>query len=234
MLLEIRNLSSRYGRIQALHSIDVDVDEGELVALVGANGAGKTTLLRTISGVQPPSEGTVTLANRDITTFSSSRRVKLGVVQVPEGRQVFGPMSVEDNLLLGSYTRERAEAARTIEEMYARFPILKEKRHQMAGTLSGGQQQMLTMGRALMAKPRILLLDEPSMGLAPLLVDEIFEIVSQLRSAGTTIFMVEQNAFMALEIADRAYVLEAGHVTLSGTGEELLSNEKVIEAYLGI
>ena len=234
MLLEIRNLSSRYGRIQALHSIDVDVDEGELVALVGANGAGKTTLLRTISGVQPPSEGTVTLANRDITTFSSSRRVKLGVVQVPEGRQVFGPMSVEDNLLVGSYTRERAEAARTIEEMYARFPILKEKRHQMAGTLSGGQQQMLTMGRALMAKPRILLLDEPSMGLAPLLVDEIFEIVSQLRSAGTTIFMVEQNAFMALEIADRAYVLEAGHVTLSGTGEELLSNEKVIEAYLGI
>ncbi|MBC8268293.1 MAG: ABC transporter ATP-binding protein [Rhodospirillaceae bacterium] len=234
MLLEIRNLSSQYGRIKALRGIDVDVDEGELVALVGANGAGKTTLLRTISGVQPASEGSVMLAKREITSFSSSRRVKLGVIQVPEGRQVFGPMSVEDNLILGSYTRERAEAARTIEEMYTRFPVLKEKRHQMAGTLSGGQQQMLTMGRALMAKPRILLLDEPSMGLAPLLVDEIFEIVSQLRAAGTTIFMVEQNAFMALEIADRAYVLEAGQITLSGTGKELLSNEKVIEAYLGI
>jgi branched-chain amino acid transport system ATP-binding protein len=234
MLLEIRNLASQYGRIQALRGIDIDVDEGELVALVGANGAGKTTLLRTLSGVQPASEGIIRLADREITSFSSSRRVKLGVIQVPEGRQVFGPMTVEDNLLLGSYTRERSEAAKTIEEMYSRFPVLKEKRHQMAGTLSGGQQQMLTMGRALMGQPRILLLDEPSMGLAPLLVDEIFEIVHQLRAAGTTIFMVEQNAFMALEIADRAYVLEAGQVTMSGTGKELLSNEKVIEAYLGI
>ena len=234
MLLEIRNLSSHYGRIKALRGIDVDVDEGELVALVGANGAGKTTLLRTISGVQPASTGSILLDGKDVTQISSSRRVKMGISQVPEGRQVFGPMSVEDNLMLGSFTRKRAEAALSIEQMYARFPILKEKRRQMAGTLSGGQQQMLTMGRALMARPRILLLDEPSMGLAPLLVDEIFEIVHQLRAAGTTIFMVEQNAFMALEIADRAYVLEAGQITLSGTGQELLSNEKVIEAYLGI
>ncbi|NQU58471.1 MAG: ABC transporter ATP-binding protein [Rhodospirillales bacterium] len=234
MLLEIRNLSSHYGRIQALRSINVDVDEGELVALVGANGAGKSTLLRTLSGVQPASEGSILLGGRDICRHSSSRRVRLGIIQVPEGRQVFGPMSVEDNLMLGSYTRSRSEAAQTIEQMYSRFPILKEKRHQMAGTLSGGQQQMLTMGRALMGQPRILLLDEPSMGLAPLLVDEIFEIVAQLQAAGTTIFMVEQNAFMALEIADRAYVLEAGQITLTGTGKELLSNEKVIEAYLGI
>ncbi len=234
MLLEIRNLSSHYGRIEALRGINVDVDEGELVALVGANGAGKTTLLRTISGVQPASGGSIVLGGREVSQFSSSRLVKLGVIQVPEGRQVFGPMSVEDNLMLGSYTRERFEATQTIEQMYARFPILKEKRYQMAGTLSGGQQQMLAIGRALMAKPRILLLDEPSMGLAPLLVDEVFEIVAQLRAAGTTIFMVEQNAFMALEIADRAYVLEAGQVTLSGTGKELLSNGKVIEAYLGI
>jgi len=234
MLLEIKNLSSHYGRIKALRGINVEVDEGELVALVGANGAGKTTLLRTISGVQPASGGSIVLAGREVSQYSSSRLVRLGIIQVPEGRQVFGPMSVEDNLMLGSYTRSRSEAARTIEQMYSRFPILKEKRHQMAGTLSGGQQQMLTMGRALMGQPRILLLDEPSMGLAPLLIDEIFEIVAQLRAAGTTIFMVEQNAFMALEIADRAYVLEAGQITLAGTGKELLSNEKVIEAYLGI
>ena len=234
MLLEIKNLSSHYGRIEALRGINVDVDEGELVALVGANGAGKTTLLRTLSGVQDASGGSIMLAGKDLGPVSSSDRVRRGIVQVPEGRQMFGPMSVEDNLMLGSFTRSRVEAAQTIEQMYSRFPILKEKRNQMAGTLSGGQQQMLAIGRALMAHPRILLLDEPSMGLAPILVDEIFEIVHQLRLAGTTIFMVEQNAFMALEIADRAYVLEAGQVTLSGTGKELLSNEKVIEAYLGI
>jgi len=234
MLLEIQNLTSHYGRIQALRGIDVGVDDGELVALVGANGAGKTTLLRTISGVQPASGGTVYLDGVEVSHISSSRRVKMGISQVPEGRQMFGPMTVEDNLMLGSFTRSRAEAAETIEQMYERFPILRQKRHQMAGTLSGGQQQMLAIGRALMAHPRVLLLDEPSMGLAPLLVDEIFDIVHQLREAGTTIFMVEQNAFMALEIADRAYVLEAGKVTLSGTGKELLSNEKVVEAYLGI
>ncbi|MDH5748857.1 MAG: ABC transporter ATP-binding protein [Rhodospirillales bacterium] len=234
MLLEIRNLSSHYGRIQALRGIDVDVEEGELVALVGANGAGKTTLLRTISGVQPASSGTIRLLGQEVGRKSSSIRVKMGISQVPEGRQVFGPMSVEDNLMLGAFTRSRDEAAETIEQVYDRFPVLKERCHQMAGVLSGGQQQMLVMGRALMARPRILLLDEPSMGLAPQLVEEIFDIVNQLRAAGTTIFMVEQNAFMALEIADRAYVLETGEVTLSGPGKELLANEKVIEAYLGI
>jgi len=234
MLLEIQKLTCHYGRIQALRGVDVDVDDGELVALVGANGAGKTTLLRAISGVQPTSGGSIRLGGTAVNQISSSRRVKMGISQVPEGRQMFGPMTVEDNLMLGAFTRHRAEAEETIERMYQRFPILKKKRHQMAGTLSGGQQQMLAIGRALMAHPRILLLDEPSMGLAPLLVDEIFDIVHQLREAGTTIFMVEQNAFMALEIADRAYVLEAGRITLSGTGKELLSNEKVIEAYLGI
>ncbi len=234
MLLDIQNLTSHYGRIQALRGVDVNVNEGELVALVGANGAGKTTLLRTISGVQPLSGGTIKLGGQEVNRISSSQRVKMGISQVPEGRQVFGPMTVEDNLMLGSFTRNRVEAAEMIEQMYQRFPILREKRNQVAGTLSGGQQQMLAMGRALMACPRILLLDEPSMGLAPLLVDEIFDIVRQLRETGTTIFMVEQNAFMALEIADRAYVLEAGQVTLSGTGQELLSNEKVIAAYLGI
>jgi len=234
MLLEIENLSSHYGRIQALRGIDLGVEEGELVALVGANGAGKTTLLRTLSGVQPASSGTIRLDGESVNRLSSSRRVKLGISQVPEGRQVFGPMTVEDNLMLGSYTRDRHEAAQTIEQMYDRFPALRQKRDQMAGTLSGGQQQMLAIGRALMSHPRILLLDEPSMGLAPLLVDEIFDIVRQLQHAGTTIFMVEQNAFMALEIADRAYVLEAGQITLSGTGQALLSNDKVIEAYLGI
>jgi branched-chain amino acid transport system ATP-binding protein len=234
MLLDIHQLTSHYGRIQALRGIDVNVNEGELVALVGANGAGKTTLLRTISGVQPASGGTIKLDGQDVNQISSSKRVKMGISQVPEGRQMFGPMSVEDNLMLGSFTRTHSEAVESIEQIYQRFPILKDKRHLMAGTLSGGQQQMLAMGRALMARPRILLLDEPSMGLAPLLVDEIFDIVRQLREAGTTIFMVEQNAFMALEIADRAYVLEAGQVTLTGTGQELLANEKVIEAYLGI
>jgi branched-chain amino acid transport system ATP-binding protein len=234
MLLEIRNLSSHYGRIQALRGIDVDVKEGELVALVGANGAGKTTLLRTLSGVQPASGGTIRLESDDVSQMPSSKRVKIGISQVPEGRQVFGPMTVEDNLILGAFTRSRGEAHQTMDQVYDRFPILKEKRRQLAGNLSGGQQQMLAMGRALMSKPRILLLDEPSMGLAPLLVEEIFDIVRKLREAGTTIFMVEQNAFMALEVADRAYVLEAGEVTLSGTGQELLSNEKVIEAYLGI
>ncbi len=234
MLLDIQNLTSHYGRIMALRGIDVHVNEGELVALVGANGAGKTTLLRTISGVQPASGGNIKLGGEDISQVSSSRRVKLGISQVPEGRQMFGPMSVEDNLMLGSFTRSGAEAAETIEQMYQRFPILKDKRRQASGTLSGGQQQMLAIARALMSRPRILLLDEPSMGLAPLLVDEIFKIICQLRQTGTTIFMVEQNAFMALEIADRAYVLEAGEVTLSGTGDDLLSNDKVIEAYLGI
>jgi len=234
MLLEVRNLCSHYGRIQALRNIDINVDAGELVSLVGANGAGKTTLLRALSGVQPHPGAEVMFDGEDIARVSSSGRVKKGLVQVPEGRQVFAPMTVEDNLLLGAFTRTGKEALETIEQMYERFPVLKEKRHDMAGNLSGGQQQMLAMARGLMTRPRILLLDEPSMGLAPLLVEEIFDIIRKLRETGTTIFMVEQNAFMALEIADRAYVLEAGEITLTGTGKELLGNDKVVEAYLGI
>ncbi len=234
MLLEIEGLSCHYGRIQALADIDIAVERGELVALVGANGAGKTTLLRTLSGILPASGGTVRLDGADITRLSASARVRLGITQVPEGRQVFGPMTVEDNLRLGAFTRPAAEAARTIEEMYAMFPALKEKRRESADTLSGGQQQMLAIARALMARPRILLMDEPSMGLSPRLIDETFETIVRLREAGATILLVEQNAFMALGIADRAYVLEAGRITLSGPGRALMDNEKVKEAYLGL
>lgn len=233
-LLSISSLSCHYGRIQALRDVNVTVNEGELVALVGANGAGKTTLLKALSGVEPTSGGSIKFNGGDITTATSDKRVKQGIVQVPEGRQVFGPMSVEDNLLMGGYTRSREERAETLEQAYEMFPVLKSRRTSPAGTLSGGQQQMLAMSRALMARPRLLLLDEPSMGLAPLLVDEIFATVKKLREAGTTIFLVEQNAFMALAIADRGYVLEAGSVVLTDTGEALLANEKVKEAYLGI
>ncbi|MBL6932391.1 MAG: ABC transporter ATP-binding protein [Rhodospirillales bacterium] len=234
MLLATSNLSCHYGRIQALRDIDITVNEGELVALVGANGAGKTTLLRTISGIEPASGGSVQFDGNDITMASSDNRVKMGIVQVPEGRQIFGPMSVEDNLMLGGYTRTPAERTETLEQAYEMFPVLKMRRTSPAGTLSGGQQQMLAMSRALMARPRLLLLDEPSMGLAPLLVDEIFATVKKLRESGTTIFLVEQNAYMALAIADRGYVLEAGGIVLADTGPTLLANDKVKEAYLGI
>ncbi|TAK37704.1 MAG: ABC transporter ATP-binding protein [Betaproteobacteria bacterium] len=233
-MLEVRALASRYGRIPALKGIDLEVHEGELVALVGANGAGKTTLLRVISGVLPASAGCVLFGGEDITRFAPDRRVRRGIVQVPEGRQVFGPLSVEDNLLLGAYTRPRTESAAGLEQAYALFPALAERRHQPAGTLSGGQQQMLAMGRALMARPRLLLLDEPSMGLAPRLVAEVFATVSTLKNSGTTIFLVDQNARAALAIAERAYVIETGQITLSGSGAELLASEKVQAAYLGL
>ena len=234
MMLEVEGLCSHYGRIPALRGIDLHVGEGELVALVGANGAGKTTLLRALSGVQPVSAGRVRFEGSDITAAAPDKRVRLGIVQVPEGRQVFGPLSVEDNLRLGAYLRSKAEAALGIERVYAMFPVLKQKRREPAGTLSGGQQQMLAMGRGLMALPRLLLLDEPSMGLAPKLVDEIFACVRALKSASTTIFLVDQNARAALAVADRAYVLETGRVVLSGTGAELLEDEQVKEAYLGL
>jgi len=233
-MLEIRSISSRYGRIEALHGIDLDVKQGQLVALVGANGAGKTTLLRTISGVQPASAGSIHLFGRDITRLPPNERVRLGICQVPEGRHVFGPMSIEDNLRLGAYTRARNNLDADLERMYELFPILKEKRALQAGTLSGGQQQMLAMGRALMGQPTLLLLDEPSMGLAPLLVEEIFRVVKRLKSEGITIFLVEQNAQAALSIADLGYVMEAGHTILTGTGENLLNNEQVKQAYLGM
>jgi branched-chain amino acid transport system ATP-binding protein len=234
LVLEIKGLTSHYGRIQALHGIDIEVRQGQLVALVGANGAGKTTLLRAISGVQPISGGSIHFSGQDVSRASADKRVRAGICQVPEGRQVFGPMSVQDNLLLGAYTRPKGEVEAEMERMYQLFPILKEKRLLLAGTLSGGQQQMLAMARALMGKPSVLLLDEPSMGLAPLLIAEIFRIVASLRDQGITIFLVEQNAHAALSIADVGYVIETGAITLSGPGPELLKNEQVQSAYLGM
>jgi branched-chain amino acid transport system ATP-binding protein len=232
-MLEVSGLTSHYGRIQALAGIDLKVEDGELVALVGANGAGKSTLLRAISGLQPYS-GQIIYDGKDIGAVPPARRVALGIVQVPEGRQVFGPLSVEDNLLLGGYTRTRAESDVELERVYAMFPALKERRRQAAGVLSGGQQQMLAMGRGLMAKPRLLLLDEPSMGLAPRLVEEIFAKVRSLKEARTTIFLVDQNARAALSVADRGYVLETGRVVLAGSGAALLADGQVREAYLGM
>lgn len=234
MLLEVKGLNCHYGRIQALNSIDLAVNEGELVALVGANGAGKTTLLKALSGILPTTAGSVSFDGHNITDYASDRRVRLGIVQVPEGRQVFSPMSVEDNLLIGGYTRNKLERKETLEEVYAIFPVLKNRRHSIAGTLSGGQQQMLAISRALMSRPRLLLLDEPSMGLSPLLVDEVFATIEALRTKGITIFLVEQNAYMALAIADRGYVLETGSVVLTDSGERLIVNDRVKEAYLGL
>ncbi len=234
MLLEVKGLNCHYGRIQALDSIDLAVNEGELVSLVGANGAGKTTLLKALSGILPTTAGSVSFDGHNITDYASDKRVRLGIVQVPEGRQVFAPMSVEDNLLIGGYTRNKLERAETLEEVYAMFPVLKNRRHSIAGTLSGGQQQMLAISRALMSRPRLLLLDEPSMGLSPLLVDEVFATIEALRSKGITIFLVEQNAYMALALADRGYVLETGSVVLTDSGERLIVNDRVKQAYLGL
>ena len=233
-MLKVEGLTSHYGRIQALKGVDIQVAPGELVALVGGNGAGKTTLLRTLSGVQPASGGRVVFEGQDITQAKPHARVKRGIAQVPEGRQVWGPLSVEDNLRLGAVLRRDREIAQDLERVYAMFPILKERRRQAAGTLSGGQQQMLAMGRALLTKPRLLLLDEPSMGLAPILVEQILTSVADLKRQGVTIFLVEQNAFAALKIADRGYVLETGKVVLSDSGAALLANERVKEAYLGV
>ncbi|MDV7339525.1 ABC transporter ATP-binding protein [Terasakiella sp. A23] len=234
-MLKIDNLTSHYGRIQALHGVSLEVNEGELVALVGGNGAGKTTLLRTISGLQPATDGTVSFEGQDITSMAAEKRVGLSIAQVPEGRQVFTALSVEDNIRLGAYTKsDKAEIAADLEQMYGRFPILKEKRNQAAGTLSGGQQQMLAMARALMSRPGLLLLDEPSMGLSPVLVMEIFAIVEELKEQGVTIFLVEQNATAALRVADRGYVMETGKISLTGTGDNLLNDETVKAAYLGI
>jgi len=233
-MLRVTALESRYGRIPALKGIDLRVGAGELVALVGANGAGKTTLLRAISGVQPIAAGRIEFCGEDVTAAPPEARVRRGMVQVPEGRQVFGPLSVVDNLRLGAYRRARAESAASLERVYAMFPDLAERRAQPAGTLSGGQQQMLAMGRALMARPRLLLLDEPSMGLAPRLVAGIFACIQALRDADLALLLVEQNARSALAIADRGYVLETGRIVLAGTGAELLADEGVRTAYLGL
>ncbi|MCB9946789.1 MAG: ABC transporter ATP-binding protein [Rhodospirillaceae bacterium] len=234
MLLEVQGLTSHYGRIQALKGVDLAIAEGELVALVGANGAGKTTLLRTLSGVQPATGGSIAYAGCDITRLVPHRRVRLGIAQVPEGRQVFGPMSVEDNLRLGAFTGSRQTVEADLEAQYTRFPILKERRAQAAGTLSGGQQQMLAIARALMARPKLLLLDEPSMGLAPLITQQILAAVRSFRDDGMTVFLVEQNAFAALTIADRGYVMETGRIVLHGPARDLLADDDVKRAYLGV
>ena len=232
-VLEIRGLRSRYGRIEALKGVDLTVDPGGITALVGANGAGKTTLLRTISGVQPASAGSVRFDGQPIDRLPSHRRVELGIAQVPEGRQVWAPLTVEDHLRLGAYRRSDRDIALDLDRVLALFPSLAERRRHRAGTLSGGQQQMLAIGRALMARPRLLLLDEPSMGLAPMLREQIMATVAALRGQGVTLFLVEQNAMAALTIADHAYVMETGRITLAGTGRELLGDEGVRAAYLG-
>jgi branched-chain amino acid transport system ATP-binding protein len=231
--LEVRGLFAGYGRIEALHGIDLRVGQGELVALVGANGAGKTTLLRAVSGLIKASAGSVTLFGREVGRDSADARVRAGLSQVLEGRQVFGPMSVQDNLLLGGYTRPEGRQRR-LAEMYALFPVLEEKRLLAAGTLSGGQQQILAIARALMSEPKVLLLDEPSMGLAPLLVKEIFGVIARLKARGIPILLVEQNAHAALSVADVGYVLETGAIALGGPAAQLLRDERVKAAYLGL
>jgi branched-chain amino acid transport system ATP-binding protein len=233
-VLSVENLRSGYGRIVALHGVSIVVAAGEIVTLLGANGAGKTTLLRAISGVQPISAGSIRFEDRQVDRLPDHARVALGIAQVPEGRQLFAPLTVEDNLKLGAWSRRSGNFAPELTHVYELFPMLAELRRAAAGTLSGGQQQMLAIARALMAKPRLLLLDEPSMGLAPILVDQILNVVQGLRRAGLTVLLVEQNASAALSIADRGYVLETGRVTLSGTAAEIRADRRVREAYLGI
>lgn len=233
-MLSVKNLTSAYGRIEALHGVSIKVDAGEIVTLVGANGAGKTTLLRAISGVQPITAGSIRFDDKPIERLPSHDRVAAGITQVPEGRQLFAPLTVEDNLKLGAWSRRRVDMTPDITRVYTLFPILDERRNTPAGALSGGQQQMLAIGRALMARPRLLLLDEPSMGLAPILVDQILETIHGLKRDGLTILLVEQNANSALAIADHAYVLETGRITVSGTAAEVQVDERVREAYLGV
>ncbi|HMB84779.1 MAG TPA: ABC transporter ATP-binding protein [Methylomirabilota bacterium] len=233
-LLAVENLTIRYGRVQALEQVSLEVHAGEVVTLIGANGAGKSTTLRSISRIIPVHRGRIAFDARDISGARPSDVVRMGIAQVPEGRRMLARQSVVDNLVLGAYTRsDGAEIQADLERQFARFPRLAERRHQMAGTLSGGEQQMLAIARALMSRPRLLLLDEPSLGLAPLIVRAIFQIIRDLHAAGVTILLVEQNASLALQIADRAYVLEAGRLTISGPAAALLSDERVQRAYLG-
>lgn len=233
-VLAVKGLKAAYGRIEVLHGIDLEIGSGQLVSLIGTNGAGKTTLLKTLAGVMRSSAGSVSLFGVDVTSAAPDRRVRAGLSLVPEGRQVFAPLSIEDNLRLGAYTRKDAARADDLDRMYALFPVLKEKRRLPAGNLSGGQQQMLAIARALMARPKVLLLDEPSMGLAPLLVAEIFEVIVRLRSEGTPILLVEQNAKVALSVADYAYVLQTGSILMQGSGQALLNDDRVQQAYLGM
>lgn len=233
-MLEIKGLNVHYGVIHALKDVDLVVNDGEIVSLIGANGAGKTTLLHAISGILKTTSGSIMLNGVELNKKSAKDIVVGGITQVPEGRRIFSGMSVYENLMMGAYLRKDKDGIKEdLEKVYDRFPILKERSNQDASTLSGGEQQMLAMGRALMAKPKILLLDEPSMGLAPILVKEIFKIIKDIHAQGTTVLLVEQNARMALSIADRAYVLETGKIVLSGTGEELSNSEEIQKAYLG-
>ena len=233
-MLLVENLTSGYGRVEALHCVAMKVLAGEIVALVGANGAGKTTLLRAISGVQPITAGRIFFHGHPIESMSAHARVALGIVQVPEGRQLFAPLSVLDNLKLGAWSRSATERCSELARVFELFPMLDPLRHAPAGALSGGQQQMLAIGRALMAKPRLLLLDEPSLGLAPILVGQILETIRQFKRDGMTVLLIEQNARAALAIADRGYVLETGKVTVSGTGAEIQGDARVCAAYLGV
>ena len=233
-LLEVKNLEVYYGVICALKGISFEVNEGEIVSLIGANGAGKTTMMQSVVGIIPKRNGTVMFDGQDITKTPCHKIVQLGMTQVPEGRRIFQELSVYDNLMMGAYTvKNQQQFKEDLEKMFTKFPRLAERRNQIAGTLSGGEQQMLAMSRALMSNPKLMMLDEPSMGLAPILVDQVFEMIKELHAAGTTILLVEQNASKALEIADRAYVLETGNITLSGTGIELAQSDEVRKAYLG-
>ena len=233
MLLEVENINVFYGAIHAIKGISFHVDEGEIVTLIGANGAGKTTTLDTIAGLLRSKTGDIRFQGISLSHMPAHAVVKNGLALVPEGRRVFTQMTVEENLQMGAFTRPNDEVESSLGRVYELFPRLQERRRQVAGTLSGGEQQMLAMGRALMSKPRLMMLDEPSMGLAPILVEQVFEIIQSLHKAGTTILLVEQNAQMALSIANRAYVLENGEITLSGTGRELAQSERVQKAYLG-
>ena len=233
-MLKVDNIDVYYGAIHAIKGISIEVPKGEIVTLVGSNGAGKSTTLRTISGLMKPKNGTILFEDKNIVGVPAHKIVGMGLCQVPEGRQVFANMSVMENLELGAYLRNDKDGiARDLEDVFKKFPRLLERKDQISGTLSGGEQQMLAMGRALMSRPRLLLLDEPSMGLAPLLVKEIFNIIKEINESGTTVLLVEQNANMALSIADKAYVLETGRIALAGTAQELASSEAVRKAYLG-
>ena len=233
-MLEVNNLEVYYGVICALRGISFEVNEGEIVSLIGANGAGKTTMMQSIVGLIPKKNGSVSFMGKDITKTPCHKIVKLGMTQVPEGRRIFQELSVYENLLMGAYTTKDQQQFKTdLEAIYERFPRLSERRNQIAGTLSGGEQQMLAMSRAIMCHPKLLMLDEPSMGLSPLLVDQVFEIIKDINKDGTTVLLVEQNAGKSLAISDRAYVMENGSIVLSGTGAELAASEKVRKAYLG-
>lgn len=232
-MLKVNDINVYYGSIHAIKGVSFEVHEGEIVTLIGANGAGKSTILKTVSGLLKSKTGSIEFLDNSIVGIAPHKLVNKGLAQVPEGRRIFLQMTVEDNLEMGAYTQPNSGIAKDIADVYERFPRLKERRKQIAGTLSGGEQQMLAMGRALMSHPKLLMLDEPSMGLAPILVEQIFDIIKELNEAGTTVLLVEQNASMALSIAHRAYVVETGKITLSGTGKELAQSDEVRKAYLG-